>query len=125
MSAKRATRNIGMPAIILLLGDRFGYVPCDGRARLRVGIFMLRAYFAPGITRARWGLGYRIDAAPTSGEKADDPRTDLVPVMEGDKQKGTIIVSVSDSVFSADNPAHVKTANAIEIRLADQDLLPR
>lgn len=50
---------------------------------------------------------------------------DLVPVMKGDKQKGTIIVSVSDSAFSADNPDHIKTANAIEIRLADQDLLPR
>lgn len=49
----------------------------------------------------------------------------LVPVMEGDEQKGTIVVSVSDSVFSIDDPEHVKIANAIEIRLADQDLLPR
>ena len=50
---------------------------------------------------------------------------ELVPVMESDKQIGTIIVSVSDSAFSADNPDHVKIANSIEIRLADQDLLPR
>ena len=50
---------------------------------------------------------------------------ELVPVMEGGKQKGTIIVSVTDEVFSADNPEHVKIANAIEVRLADQDLLPR
>lgn len=50
---------------------------------------------------------------------------ELVPVMDGDRQKGTIIVSVSDAVFSIGNPDHVKIANAIEIRLADQDLLPR
>lgn len=50
---------------------------------------------------------------------------ELVPVMEGDQQKGTIVVSVADEVFSVDKPQHVKIANAIEIRLADQDLLPR
>lgn len=56
----------------------------------------------------------------------------LVPVMtegDGKKQKpaqvGTIIVSVSDEPFSDENPEHVKIANAIEIRLVDQDLLPR
>jgi hypothetical protein len=50
---------------------------------------------------------------------------ELIPVMEGKKQKGTVVVSVIDEVFSADNPEHVKVANAIEVRLADQDLLPR
>ncbi|ARK80148.1 hypothetical protein BOC40_06715 [Burkholderia pseudomallei] len=50
---------------------------------------------------------------------------ELVPVMEGRTQKGTIIVSVADEAFSADNPEHVKVANAIEVRLADQGLLPR
>jgi hypothetical protein len=56
----------------------------------------------------------------------------LVPVMnEGDGKKlkpvqlGTIIVSVTDEPFSDENPEHVKIANAIEIRLVDQDLLPR
>lgn len=41
------------------------------------------------------------------------------------KQIGTIIVSVTDAVFSADNPEHVEIANRIEIRLVDLDLLPR
>jgi hypothetical protein len=50
---------------------------------------------------------------------------ELVPVMEDGKQRGTIIVSVADEVFSVDNEDHVRIANAIEIRLADQDLLPR
>jgi hypothetical protein len=50
---------------------------------------------------------------------------ELVPVMEGDTQRGTIIVSVTGDVFSVDNPEHVKIANAIEVRLADQDFLSR
>lgn len=37
---------------------------------------------------------------------------------------GTIVVSVTDAVFSLDNPEHVEVANRIEIRLVDQDLLP-
>lgn len=50
----------------------------------------------------------------------------LIPVSDaGRKQTGTIIVSVTDAVFSADNPEHVEIANRIEIRLVDQDLLPR
>jgi hypothetical protein len=54
----------------------------------------------------------------------------LVPVMgtnENGKEKqiGTIVVSVIDEPFSDENPEHVKVANAIEIRLVDQDLLPR
>lgn len=42
-----------------------------------------------------------------------------------DKPIGTIIVSVVDEPFSDENPEHVKVANAIEVRLVDQDLLPR
>jgi hypothetical protein len=54
----------------------------------------------------------------------------MVPVMGKDekgkdKPLGTIIVSVTDEPFSDENPEHVKIANAIEIRLVDQDLLPR
>ena len=50
---------------------------------------------------------------------------ELIPVIEGGTQNGTIIVSVIDGPFSIDNPEHIKIANAIEVRLADQDLLPR
>lgn len=50
---------------------------------------------------------------------------ELVKVMDGRKQRGTIVVSVADDAFSAENPEHVKVANAIEVRLADQGLLPR
>jgi hypothetical protein len=51
---------------------------------------------------------------------------ELVPVLDAEKkQSGTIIVSVTDEPFSEHNPTHVQIANAIEIRLVDQDLLPR
>jgi citrate lyase beta subunit len=49
----------------------------------------------------------------------------LIPVARDGQQQGTIIVRVTDEVFDADNLDHVKVANDIEIRLADQDLLPR
>ena len=54
----------------------------------------------------------------------------LVPVMEQadkgrERQVGTIVVSVTDAPFSDQDPEHVRIANAIETRLADQDLLPR
>ncbi|SPC11395.1 immunity 52 family protein [Cupriavidus taiwanensis] len=50
----------------------------------------------------------------------------LHPVLDQDrKQIGTVVVSIIDEPFSEHNPEHVRVANAIEIRLADQDLLPR
>lgn len=48
----------------------------------------------------------------------------LIPVMGEKVQKGTIVVSVTET-FDVDNPEHVKRANDLEVRLADQDLLPR
>jgi hypothetical protein len=50
----------------------------------------------------------------------------LVPVFAVDgKQQGTIIFRVTDEPFSDSNPDHMRIANAIEVRLVDQDLLPR
>lgn len=54
----------------------------------------------------------------------------LVPVMglttSGKEiQTGTVIASITDEVFSEENTEHVRIAHAIEVRLADQDLLPR
>nr|WP_256505738.1 Imm52 family immunity protein [Cupriavidus sp. WGlv3] len=44
---------------------------------------------------------------------------------EDNKRVGTIVVSVTDTPFSGTDPEHVRAANAIEVRLVDQDLLPR
>ena len=50
----------------------------------------------------------------------------LVPMPEpGKNQTGTIIVSVTEAAFSDRDAEHVRIANKIEVRLVDQDLLPR
>ena len=48
----------------------------------------------------------------------------LLPVMADGKQLGTVIVSVTDAVFSAANPEHVSAAREIETRLVSNDWLP-
>jgi len=49
----------------------------------------------------------------------------LIPVMEGGYWKGTIVVSVDDGAFRIDSAEHIASANAIERRLVDLELLPR
>jgi hypothetical protein len=49
----------------------------------------------------------------------------LVPVQRDGQQVGTILVSVTDAAFSLDNAEHVRIANEIEMRLVNQDMLPR
>lgn len=78
----------------------------------------------------RPGVGWMLYLQkPLSAGQIPEARL-LVPVMAGgprgsDKQIGTILVSVADQPFSDENPEHLAVANAIEIRLVDQDLLPR
>ncbi len=47
----------------------------------------------------------------------------IVPVFDGEKQKGTIVVS-TEEVFDGNNKDHIGKANDIEIRLLDLGLLP-
>lgn len=47
----------------------------------------------------------------------------IVPVMDGTKQKGTIVIS-TEEVFDGNNKEHIGKANDIEIRLLDLGLLP-
>jgi hypothetical protein len=47
----------------------------------------------------------------------------VVTVMDGDKQKGTIIVS-TEEIFDGNNKEHIGRANDIEIKLLDLGLLP-
>ncbi|WP_454688233.1 immunity 52 family protein [Achromobacter aloeverae] len=60
-----------------------------------------------------------------SARDVPEARALLAVPEAGKKQIGTILVSVADAEFSVDNPNHVEVANRIEIRLVDQDLLPR
>jgi hypothetical protein len=85
-----------------------------------------RKYAAKQVFDDKPGVGWMLYLPKVLSVQQVPEARALIPVPEaGRKQTGTIIVSVTDAVFSVDNPEHVEIANRIEIRLADQDLLPR
>ncbi len=90
---------------------------------VRVGPLMY--YTTHKVFPKRPGAGWMLYLAETITASQLPEAAELVPVVDGDRQRGTIIVSVADEVFSVDKQEHVTIANAIEVRLADQDLLPR
>jgi len=87
-------------------------------------------YFEKQVFKDRPGVGWMLYLPRVLTVQQVPEARALVPVMatseQGkDQQIGTIIVSVTDEPFNDENPEHVRIANAIEIRLVDQDLLPR
>ena len=87
-------------------------------------------YYEHKVFKDRPGVGWMLYLPHVLTVQQVPEARALVPVMGKDekgkdKQIGTIIVSVTDEPFSDENPEHVKIANAIEVRLVDQDLLPR
>lgn len=82
-------------------------------------------YTTRKVFRERAGAGWMLYLPTRLGSEELPEAAELIPIMDGEVQKGTLIVSVADTVFSIENPEHVRIANAIEIRLADQDRLPR
>lgn len=90
----------------------------------------IETMYYEGVFKDRPGVGWMLYLPHVLTVQQVPEARALVPVMGKDekgkdKQVGTIIVSVTDEPFSDENPEHVKIANAIEIRLVDQDLLPR
>ncbi|MDP9587223.1 immunity 52 family protein [Burkholderia ambifaria] len=84
-----------------------------------------REYFPHQVFDDKPGVGWMLYLPKLLTTQQVPEARELIPVPEaGRKQTGTIIVSVPDAVFSADNSEHVAVANRIEIRLVDQDLLP-
>jgi Immunity protein 52 len=76
----------------------------------------------------RPGVDWMLYLPQTLTSKQVPEAAALLPVMHAkDKkqQRGTIIVSVADAPFDAHNKMHVRAANTIEMRLVDQDLLPK
>jgi hypothetical protein len=83
-------------------------------------------YFDKKVFKDRPGIGWMLYLPRVLTVQQVPEARALVPVLGTDKKQiGTIIVSVTDAPFSDENPEHVKIANSIEIRLVDQDLLPR
>ena len=84
-----------------------------------------RAYFSKAVFEDKLGVNWMLYLPRLLTAQQVPEAAALVPVDDARGQRlGTIVVSVADEVFSADNPAHVRAANLIEIRLVDQDLLP-
>ena len=83
-------------------------------------------YFDKKVFADRPGVGWMLYLPGVlTAQQVPEARA-LVPVVgDGKKRIGTVIVSVCDEPFSDENAEHVQIANAIEVRLVDQDLLPR
>ncbi|WP_343498363.1 Imm52 family immunity protein [Achromobacter denitrificans] len=85
-----------------------------------------RAYATRKVFNDKPGVGWMLYLPQVITAQQVPEAQALIPVpVAGKKQTGTIIVSVAEEVFSLDNPSHVELANHIEMRLVDQDLLPR
>lgn len=85
-----------------------------------------RKYMAKQVFDDKPGVGWMLYLPKVVTAQQIPEARALIPVYAaGNRQAGTIIVSVTDAVFSLANPEHVEIANRIEVRLVDQDLLPR
>jgi len=82
-------------------------------------------YFPLKVFKDRPGVGWMIYLPKTLTVQQVPEAGALIPVIDRKKQIGTIVVSVTDAPFSDADPEHVRIANKIEVRLVDQDLLPR
>lgn len=84
-----------------------------------------RKYSSKRVFKDKPGVGWMLYLPKVINVQQVPEARALIPVPEaGRKQTGTIVVSVTDAVFSVDNLEHVEIANRIEIRLVDLDLLP-
>lgn len=82
-------------------------------------------YFPLKVFKDRPGVGWMIYLPKALTVQQVPEAGALIPVIDGKKQVGTIVVSVTDAPFSDADAEHVRIANKIEVRLVDQDLLPR
>jgi hypothetical protein len=84
-----------------------------------------RAYFSKAVFEDKPGVNWMLYLPRVLTAQQVPEAAALVAVDDArGRRLGTIVVSVADELFSADNPRHVEAANHIEIRLVDQDLLP-
>ncbi|WP_321884765.1 Imm52 family immunity protein [Paraburkholderia bannensis] len=88
-------------------------------------IYGPRKYFQESVFNDRPGVSWMLYLPYVLTSNQVPEARALIPITRDGGQQGTIIVSVTDEVFNVNDRAHVKVANDIEIRLANQDLLPR
>ncbi|MBU9438397.1 immunity 52 family protein [Burkholderia multivorans] len=84
-----------------------------------------RSYLTRQVFDDKPGVGWMIYLPTVITQQQVPEAREIVPLPDsGNAQTGTIVVSTTDAPFSMKNPEHIETANRIEIRLVDQDLLP-
>jgi len=122
----RVTLDIDAPLCPQTVDDMTAIVQAvvSGFASLVVEVAP-KEYFEQRVFDDKPGVGWMLYLPKVITVQQVPEARALIPVTEaGKKQIGTIIVSVTDAIFSTDNPEHIEVANRIEIRLVDQDLLP-
>jgi hypothetical protein len=83
-------------------------------------------YAEVAVFRDRPGVGWMLFLPQVITVSQVPEARALVPVNDSrGVQRGTLIVSVTDEPFCLENKEHIAIANAIEVRLADLELLPR
>ncbi|KVO21278.1 LysR family transcriptional regulator [Burkholderia ubonensis] len=84
-----------------------------------------RSYATKQVFDDKPGVGWMIYLPTVITQQQVPEAREIIPVPEAGKtQTGTIVVSTTDAPFSMKNPEHIETANRIEVRLVDHDLLP-
>ncbi|MBU9464549.1 immunity 52 family protein [Burkholderia multivorans] len=84
-----------------------------------------KGYFEKQVFDDKPGVGWMIYLPAVITQQQVPEARALVPIPDAGKaQTGTIVVSTTDAPFSMKNPERIETANRIEIRLVDRDLLP-
>ncbi|AJY18176.1 immunity 52 family protein [Burkholderia multivorans] len=84
-----------------------------------------RRYVTKQVFDTKPGVGWMLYLPTVITQRQVPEARELIAVPEAGKaQTGTILVSVLDGQFSMKNPEHIESANRIEVRLVDQDLLP-
>lgn len=87
-------------------------------------VYNLAGYGKHMTFQDRPGVGWML-YLPRVFTQADVPEARaLIPVMKDKHQMGTILVSVTDSVFDYRKPEHLEVARDIETRLVSNDWLP-
>ena len=82
--------------------------------------------FYTGVFKGRPGVGWMLYLPKVLTAQQVPEAQALVPIFGANKkQHGTVIVSITEQPFSDLNPEHVKIAHDIEIRMVDEDLLPK
>lgn len=86
-------------------------------------VFDMTRYGPKAVFQDRLAVGWMLYLPRALTQQQVPEAHALLPMPDRDGKPGTLIVSTTDT-FDVDNAEHIKNANAIEVRLADQGLLP-